>query len=310
MSSKLYIIGNGFDMHHGIPSSYGSFKDYVEETDRELYEELNKYFNPESLWSDFEQTLQYIDTEEMVDYAMNFLESYSNPDWSDAMHHDYQYELEKKIDLVTEDLKRHFLNWILSLKIENHYQVDLLAFDKKAKFLNFNYTKTLEQLYKIDEKNIFYIHNKALDTNSLLILGHSRNPADVKSFNDTADIENQDTRVTEGNELLDNYFLETYKNSKEIINDNEQYFKNLSNVVEVVVVGHSMSEVDAPYFDKIVSVIDRENVIWKISYYDSKNIKTSKELLLNFGVSEHLILFFPTADIETPPDPNQQRLFE
>ena len=137
---KLYIIGNGFDLYHGIPSGYWNFREYVEQVDNDLYEELNTYFNPDDLWSDFESTLEHLDTDEIVDYAMNFLESYSHPNWSDSMHHDYQYELERKIGIVTVSLKRHFTDWILSLEIKNHNNAKEFGLDKNARFINFNYT--------------------------------------------------------------------------------------------------------------------------------------------------------------------------
>ena len=34
----LYIIGNGFDLCHGLPTNYGHFRDYVKEHDKELSE--------------------------------------------------------------------------------------------------------------------------------------------------------------------------------------------------------------------------------------------------------------------------------
>ena len=33
----LYIVGNGFDLHHGIPSSYAAFGRYLKEVDSETY---------------------------------------------------------------------------------------------------------------------------------------------------------------------------------------------------------------------------------------------------------------------------------
>jgi hypothetical protein len=307
---KLYIIGNGFDLHHGIPSAYSNFRDYVESNDNELYDELNTYFNPDDLWSDFEGTLEYLDTDEIVDRAMNFFESYSHPKWSESMHHDYQYELERGINVITVNLKQHFTDWILELEIENHKNIDLLSLDCNAKFLNFNYTNTLETLYKTPIKNIIYIHNKAIDKKSNLILGHSRNPKEIKSFNDVAGIEDQDVRITEGNTILDNYFEKTYKRSDEIIRENIQYFNELNTLEEIIVIGHSLSEVDSKYFQKIISKIDKGNTIWKVSYYGKESIPKSLKFLTDLGISEKLISFHPTAEIENGIDPNQGTLFE
>jgi hypothetical protein len=36
--------------------------------------------------------------------------------------------------------------------------------------------------------------------------------------------------------------------------------------------GHSLADVDLPYFKEIVQRIDGGNVSWKISYYDGDNL--------------------------------------
>lgn len=105
---KLYIIGNGFDIYHGINSRYSDFKNYVHVTDYELFQTLEKYFNTDELWSDFEETLAYIDADEIIDDASNYLVSYGADDWSDAYHHNYQYEVDRALSFVTVKLKNHF----------------------------------------------------------------------------------------------------------------------------------------------------------------------------------------------------------
>ena len=70
--AKLYIIGNGFDIHHKIKSKYSDFKNYVKEQDRNLFEALEKYFNSDELWSDFEETLAYINTDVIIDGRLMF----------------------------------------------------------------------------------------------------------------------------------------------------------------------------------------------------------------------------------------------
>lgn len=39
---KLYIIGNGFDIAHGIPSKYSDFMNFVWEKDEQLGEFLGE----------------------------------------------------------------------------------------------------------------------------------------------------------------------------------------------------------------------------------------------------------------------------
>lgn len=33
---NLFIIGNGFDLHHGLPTSYGDYVDYLKEHNESL----------------------------------------------------------------------------------------------------------------------------------------------------------------------------------------------------------------------------------------------------------------------------------
>lgn len=42
-NKRLYVVGNGFDRHHGLPTGYTDFCRYVKETDNELYEFLEGY---------------------------------------------------------------------------------------------------------------------------------------------------------------------------------------------------------------------------------------------------------------------------
>jgi len=308
MNKKLFIIGNGFDMFHGIPSGYSDFKKYVKETNNKLFEALEYYFDADSLWSDFEGTLAYLDTDKIVDDASQFLVSYGAEDWSDAFHHDYQYEVQQAIDVVTIQLQEEFTRWILGLKIPYTKKIIL---PESAQYINFNYTKTLEQIYSIPYSDILYIHNKAINIESVLILGHSRTPnikeeSPLKIIDNSKDNENEyydyyedmdDVRVTEGDEILDKYFVDTYKNTETIINENLPFFNNLYNIDEVYVLGHSMAEVDIKYFQKVKQSIS-VNAEWIISYRDEEQIIERKEILSKLGVASDLVNFIQITELK------------
>lgn len=50
MTKTLYIIGNGFDLHHGIKCRYADFKKYCEGQDEEMAKHLEMFHeNPEQL---------------------------------------------------------------------------------------------------------------------------------------------------------------------------------------------------------------------------------------------------------------------
>jgi hypothetical protein len=55
--------------------------------------------------------------------------------------------------------------------------------------------------------------------------------------------------------LIDGYFAETFKPTEQLIRGYRGEFISLGDVSEVMVLGHSLGEVDAPYFREIASHI-------------------------------------------------------
>ena len=298
-NDKLYIIGNGFDLHHGLKSRYWDFRAYLVDKNNALVEKLEEYFGDDALWSDFEETLSHLDTEQIIDECSNYLVSYSAEDWSDAYHHDYQYEVQNKIGIITEDLKKRFTEWILQLSLPTDAADKMISLTANSSFINFNYTDTLQKLYNIKDKNIFYIHSKAVDSNSTLILGHSRNPKANKTLEELYNDEDSDPRVAEGNKILDTYFEQTYKSTEKIIAENSQYFSQLNDLKEIYVLGHSLSEVDLPYFREIIKHIDRKSVKWKVSIYNKKELVHHNETFKQLDIDTTLIEFDRLSNIDT-----------
>jgi hypothetical protein len=64
-NATLYIIGNGFDIMHGVKSSYYSFRDSMGRHN-ELRTALELYIRKEDLWADFEESLAHLDDEAML----------------------------------------------------------------------------------------------------------------------------------------------------------------------------------------------------------------------------------------------------
>ncbi|MCL2977723.1 AbiH family protein [Klebsiella pneumoniae] len=49
---RLYIIGNGFDIRHGLPTRYKHFKSYVAKNDKELYDAIEEYIPAGDEWNE------------------------------------------------------------------------------------------------------------------------------------------------------------------------------------------------------------------------------------------------------------------
>jgi hypothetical protein len=104
--------------------------------------------------------------------------SYGAEDWSDAYHHDYQYEIEQAVEAISTTLRLRFAEWIRQLPIPAAADIveRRVPVDPSAVFLNFNYTPSLQRLYGIPDANVFHIHGAAANPTETLILGHGWEP--------------------------------------------------------------------------------------------------------------------------------------
>jgi hypothetical protein len=289
-NSQLYIIGNGFDLHHGIQSSYDNFRTYLKHEDSSLFDAVETYLSLEDNWSDLEASLASLDVDYLTDNASNFLVSYGAEDWSDAYHHDYQYEIEQVVESLSSKLKENFTNWIKQLGIPNKNEVTgkLLDINPNAMYLTFNYTKTLKKLYDVKKSNTLFIHGNAKKEQSDLILGHAWNPDEIKPLSEEEDYERLDVRVIEGNEIINCYFHKTFKQTSKIIEDNANYFNNLKTVSHIYVLGHSLSDVDIEYFEAIITHTDSNKVNWTVSYYNTEEMKKHQQTMNKLGVHKNI----------------------
>jgi hypothetical protein len=320
---NLYIIGNGFDLYHRIASSYNHFKEFLKEKDYQLYELIRKYL-PLTVerkeewikfkdsfgsltrdwldtkdiseiykddWSILEEAFGGFDRDFVLDELSLYLKSYGAEDWSEADNHTFQSEIEKIAQALSHDLRRFFTQWVLQLAIPKPYEMDgrKLNLNKDGLYLNFNYTSTLSSVYSIPEQNILYIHNKAIDENSKLILGHAWKSHSKGSFRNETDSDNVDPRAVEGNQIIDQYFKDTFKPSNNIISINKSFFRSLHTIENIYIMGHSMSRVDDEYFREIANSIDLGQVRWKASWFRQEEKETKRQKLIDLGVRNELI---------------------
>ena len=298
-TQTLYIIGNGFDLHHEIGSSYPAFGKYVSQVDPGLHDTFENYFSFEGNWANLEETLARIDVDLIVDDASTYFVSYGAEDWSDEDHHGYQSEVDRIVKSLSEELKRRFTEWIIGLRIPepSSCSVPLISLDRDASYLTFNYTKTLQKLYGVPPENVLHIHGQAISIGSELVLGHGVNPASIDSLNKGADLIAQDSRVTEANESIDQYFPITYKSTSEVISRNEPFLRSLAGVKKIYVIGHSLSGVDLPYFEQIVRNTSVSCPDWVVTYFCKSSIPGFKEALSGIGVSDSRVKYVRISEI-------------
>ena len=314
-TNKLYIIGNGFDLHHSLKTSYYNFAEYLRDKNKQLYENLESYVSyPSSdkyLWSKFEENLANLDVEEIMSEYADTLPDYASDEFRDRDRHVFPDIMDEFHTRLTSGLIEIFQQFIQDVEVGKtafYFKVEL---DNSAIFLTFNYTNTLEYIYNIGRERIIYIHNSAFNGNESVILGHGVDP---KSFEEerllppdnlNADEleywyqmnDNWDYSYDTGKENLMKYFKDTFKPTKDIIQRHDSFFRNSISISEVYILGHSISKVDHPYIETIIKSV-RQDAKWIVSYYDSKEKNTHLETLAILGLNKSNITLIKLEDIQ------------
>ena len=145
---KLYIIGNGFDIGHGIPCKYSDFYTYLERNREDVLEEMEQYYYVDSdseLWADFERGLEEgICYDSLADIIYENTPNFASDEFRDADWYDAQIYIEEECDKLLNYIRSGFEEWINSLELDTttkKYEID-----KTARFFTFNYTEVLEKI--------------------------------------------------------------------------------------------------------------------------------------------------------------------
>jgi hypothetical protein len=307
---NLYIIGNGFDLYHKLDTKYQSFAKYLAEKDSEVYELFLTYYGLPDIsedpvtdeeyaaWATFELALADLDYEQVLE---DHSDSAANPgaeDFRDRDWHTYQVEMEMIIEKLTKELIADFNNFILNVKYPSNIDDKKISIVPQSLFLNFNYTETIEKYYKISDKDICYIHNKAIKTDSKIILGHGTDPSnfvekepeppenlseeELEQWNDSMADQYEYSYSSAKSEIL-SYYTKAFKNTEIIISQNADFFNKLSTVEKVYVLGHSISEVDIKYFEKVLNMVKKDTK-WVVTYYSDYEKQKHFETLTRLGI--------------------------
>lgn len=267
-TKRFYLIGNGFDLHHHLPTRYSDYKQFVKEIDSDLVEKIDSVLHELGygckeidLWSSLEEYLGDFTDSEYEQHFDDALDS-SETDMDRAGYYDDPkfFADEKANELKNERIgvRKYLKEWIESIRVEDVVRDPFLLLSKKAFYLNFNYTKTLECIYGIDSSKLLYIHVK----NNGYILGHNRernlpfpNPDGHIVYPDGEEELDDDIRhvqVKESlNEAYNDIFNEYYKNSEQLIKDNTTFFKNIEDAELIYIMGLSLGKEDQVYLEYI-----------------------------------------------------------
>ena len=279
----LYILGNGFDIAHGISSRYSDFEKWVKARgNKQLVDMMNIFFSNEHyLWADVETALgeyregdifDYCKPDEEIDYdhmMRSVAATEDGPDWF--------------FKPILNEFLGNFTEWVDSIDISSACQQQQLGM--QSKYLTFNYTETLEKVYGIQDDKILHIHGSRAVKGDAYIMGHNN----IKSDNlyDTLNGElyfEQDTK----NKIISR-MNELYKDTSSIIRHNATFFRSLSGITHVVVIGHSVNEVDWPYFDEVNKNIG-PNAQWQFHSHSSEDKERIEAYIAHSGIANFQIV--------------------
>lgn len=285
-NNLLYIIGNGFDRHHGFPTSYSDFENFMEDWSRVMYDEIHEYWNftvKDGKWCDFENDLSSYNSSKMYTCI--------------AKRNSTPEDIADNCSVMTQQLydgiTKCFVEWVKNIKLEP--QNKRFPLKPNAKYITFNYTRTLQDIYEIPEDYIWHIHGSSLDCD--VIFGH--NVKEEIEYNYSDDTGMPSTEQEWGEEALRyaklplNQFM---KKTKQVIKENQAQFLKYRNLGHIYVLGHSLADVDLPYFDAIHE--NNKKAIWYVSYYDDSELEYLCSQLKKVGVQECQIKMVTMSDIE------------
>ena len=295
---NLYIIGNGFDKHHEIPSGYWDFHEWLIEKDPELVEQIDDLYGySDDLWGNFEVELGNLDIPSVAS------EIYSeNPADEMSEHFERTYHAGAIVagDTVGEiynKIREMFPEWVKSLPAADTCKK--IKIDKEDSFfITFNYTDTLLDVYGIPLDDILFIHGRASDSaNHHLVLGHGKSREEIQREAEAKVDEETHPAFIQTVEAVERQVNMMKKDTSRIIAENQSIWEAMKDVQHIYCYGLSMSPVDMPYLQKIVASIDAQHVIWHVNVFGNNDeqiyaqTNAKMQILSSLGINEELIEF-------------------
>ena len=229
---KLYVIGNGFDLHHGLPCGYADFMAWLQVDRPKVYSTLNRIYGDcdGNNWSDFEESLA----------------SFNLDDYPDDVTRDDLMRLKA-------GLNEALGTWAKTIGMPEE-KTAIGGIDRNAVFFTFNYTRTLEDFYGIDADRIVHLHGGV--DNGNLIFGHDsmgdgvtdEDLKEARRMRMDADVYRDMVHVKMSQEFADVF----RKPVAEVIEKHRGDFEALTGIEEMIVLGVSYSDIDKPYFERII----------------------------------------------------------
>lgn len=308
----LYIIGNGFDKHHGIESGFGDYGIWLKKNHPDLFFQLSSIYgiSEEKDWWNFEQILGELNISDQVAEIMEN----RRPDWKNLPDDDRAFNNAKRdyeaapeeaqytFEELFNNIRYTFVEWVKQLNEPESSQMIHIK-KQDSVFISFNYTNTLESLYKIASDFVIYIHGCAKRGDEL-VLGHGKTIKQIENEYLPQPPDDADTP-----ELIEQFYAnasdwveeETYmeiiqrlakqrKPMEYLIHKIYNIRHQIAEIEHIYIFGFSFSNIDMPYIKEIADIINRKRVLWKVSYYNPSDEIRFRDKLIHLGIPQKQII--------------------
>ncbi|MCU7976522.1 MULTISPECIES: bacteriophage abortive infection AbiH family protein [unclassified Shewanella] len=287
--TTLVIVGNGFDIQNGLPTSYCSFFNQYNNQLDEHFVHFPSFYDDQE-WSNFEENLGIFDED-------NFRESAacepSMDDMIESSQHvnGYNDEISQKVDELVGDIKSAFTAWIRGIDVNQAKK--FMEFPKEYKFINFNYTSTLQDVYLVLDEDVLHIHGKARCN---VIFGHGKGNGNQSSTMVTND---NTPWFEESYQTLASVTEKFHKPVNEILEVHKEQLEKYGDVTKIIVLGHSINKIDVPYFKCILNAYP--NAVWRNWNHKgdvNDGVSDTHCRLLSLGVSTEKLYSLSSKKLE------------
>lgn len=314
MSSNLVIIGNGFDLAHGLKTNYTSFINHIIECSIKERDSSNKKFKGILIISSPDITNKTVLYEKLRSglfgltksnsaspIFLRLLSKFGLEQWCDVESEYYNLllsvdtsdpsniyrkdvaKLNSDFQRIKEELEAYLLTQQSSNAIDSYKRLLKYLCNSDSLLVNFNYTNTIKHLYadSVNHRKIIHIHGELKNDSNPMVFGYSAFDSECFKLIDK-----------EENEYIKNIKRHQYKMA-----DNEVRLKEFLNEkkdIEVSILGHSCGLSDKHILELMLNHKNVSSI--RIYYYDNResyfNLQTNIfRIIKNYDTYDRLVNF-------------------
>jgi hypothetical protein len=259
--STLFVLGNGFDLHHSLPTKYDPDLKRLAIKAERFPGEWESYSIAGDLWSDVEDQLAHPD----VHLVLEHLEQHA-PNYLSDRESDRDGIIHEAEQLLSFPLDEFAQNADVRLATVDRHEKFAQLFQPDDHFLTFNYTHTLEVLYGMAPSRVLHLHGEV--GVSRLILGYAPGSLQgteiLHQFDDEENFEFYQSSAYGAVARRIAAFEKAYQHEAMI----EFIDRIHQSTSRVMVFGHSFGGVDRPYFDHLARAFN--DVSWTLCAHDDQ----------------------------------------